>query len=199
MDSKVQKNTQRRARPEKSESNLEERVIFVNRCSKVVKGGRRFSFSALVIVGDRNGHAGYALGKAKEVSEAIRKGGELARRTMVTILRSERTLPHDVIGRYAGARVLLKPASPGTGVIAGGAARAFLELAGVRDVLAKSLGGSSPLNVTRATIDALSQLRTWDSVCRMRFGRAPSVRKSGVGEAVVPAGAAVAVAEDQVV
>jgi small subunit ribosomal protein S5 len=199
MDSKVQKNTQRRARPEKSESNLEERVIFVNRCSKVVKGGRRFSFSALVIVGDRNGHAGYALGKAKEVSEAIRKGGELARRTMVTILRSERTLPHDVIGRYAGARVLLKPASPGTGVIAGGAARAFLELAGVRDVLAKSLGGSSPLNVTRATIDALSQLRTWDSVCRMRFGRAPSVRKSGAGEAVVPAGAAVAVAEDQVV
>lgn len=197
MDSKVQKNTQRKARPEKSDSNLEERVIFVNRCSKVVKGGRRFSFSALVIVGDRNGHAGYALGKAKEVSEAIRKGGELARRTMVTVLRSERTIPHDVIGEYAGARVLLKPASPGTGVIAGGAARAFLELAGVRDVLAKSLGGSSPLNVTRATIDALSQLRTWDSVCRMRFGRAPTVRKSGDGETAVAVGAGTEASEDQ--
>lgn len=195
MDSKVQKNTQRRARPEKPESNLEERVIFVNRCSKVVKGGRRFSFSALVIVGDREGHAGYALGKAKEVSEAIRKGGELARRTMLTVLRSERTIPHDVIGEYAGARVLLKPASPGTGVIAGGAARAFLELAGVRDVLAKSLGGSSPLNVTRATINALGQLRTWDTVCRTRFGRAPAARKSGAGEAAATAEAAAS--EDQ--
>lgn len=195
MDSKVQKNTQRRARPEKPESNLEERVIFVNRCSKVVKGGRRFSFSALVIVGDREGHAGYALGKAKEVSEAIRKGGELARRTMLTVLRSERTIPHDVIGEYAGARVLLKPASPGTGVIAGGAARAFLELAGVRDVLAKSLGGSSPLNVTRATINALGQLRTWDTVCRTRFGRAPAARSSGAGEAAATAEAAAS--EDQ--
>ena len=174
----MQKNTQRKTRPDRAASNLEERVIFVNRCSKVVKGGRRFSFSALVIVGDREGHAGYALGKAKEVSEAIRKGGELARRTMVTVLRNGRTLPHDVIGRFAGARVLLKPASPGTGVIAGGAARAFLELAGVRDVLAKSMGGSSPLNVTRATLDALSQLRTWETVRSMRFGGAPTPQKS---------------------
>lgn len=174
----MQKNTQRKTRPDRAASNLEERVIFVNRCSKVVKGGRRFSFSALVIVGDREGHAGYALGKAKEVSEAIRKGGELARRTMVTVLRNGRTLPHDVIGRFAGARVLLKPASPGTGVIAGGAARAFLELAGVRDVLAKSMGGSSPLNVTRATLDALSQLRTWETVRSMRFGGAPTTPKS---------------------
>jgi small subunit ribosomal protein S5 len=198
MESKVQKNTQRKSRPERSTSNLEERVIFVNRCSKVVKGGRRFSFSALVIVGDREGHAGYALGKAKEVSEAIRKGGELARRTLVTVLRSGRTLPHDVVGTYAGARVLLKPASPGTGVIAGGAARAFLELAGVRDVLAKSLGGSSPLNVTRATIDALSQLRTWDTVCRTRFGHAPALKKIAGNEAIAATDSQ-AVSEDVVV
>lgn len=180
----MQKPTQRKNRPERPASDLEERVIFVNRCSKVVKGGRRFSFSALVIVGDQKGHAGYALGKANEVAEAIRKAGELARRSLKTVTRSERTIPHDVIGRFAGAVVLLKPASPGTGVIAGGAVRAFLELAGVRDVLGKSLGGSSPLNVTRATVDALEQLRTWDTVRSMRFGPAPRKDTSeGVEEA----------------
>jgi small subunit ribosomal protein S5 len=145
-------------------SDSEERVVFVNRCAKVVKGGRRFSFSSLVVVGDRKGRVGYALGKAKEVSEAIRKGGEAARRGMVDIRMRDRTLPHEIEAREAGAHVLLKPASPGTGVIAGGAVRAVLELAGVRDVLAKSKGSKSPLNVTRATMKALQQMRTYEEV-----------------------------------
>lgn len=145
-------------------SEMEERVVFVNRCAKVVKGGRRFSFSSLVIVGDRKGRVGYALGKANEVAEAIRKGGVSARRDMVPILLRDRTIPHEIEARDAGAHVLLKPASAGTGVIAGGAVRAVLELAGVRDVLAKSKGSKSPLNVTRATMKALQQMKTFDAV-----------------------------------
>lgn len=147
---------------------IEERVVFVNRCSKVVKGGRRFSFSSLVVVGDRLGRVGFALGKAREVAEAIRKGGELARKSMFSVPLRDRTIPHKVIGRYAGGEVLLKPASPGTGVIAGGAVRAVLELSGVRDVLAKSLGSDSPLNVTRATVAALQQLRTYEETKALR-------------------------------
>lgn len=147
---------------------MEEHVVFVNRCAKVVKGGRRFSFSSLVVVGDRNGHVGFALGKAREVSEAIRKGGEIARRNMFPVLLRERTIAHEVTGRYAGGHVLLKPASPGTGVIAGGAVRAILELAGVKDVLAKSMGSDSPLNVTRATVAALRQLRTYEEAKALR-------------------------------
>lgn len=147
---------------------IEERVVHVNRCSKVVKGGRRFSFSALVVAGDRSGRVGYALGKANEVADAIRKATEMARRNMFPITLKDKTIPHDVIGAFAGARVLLKPASPGTGVIAGGAARAVLDLAGVRDILAKSLGSSNQLNVTKATIRALESLRSREQIESIR-------------------------------
>lgn len=164
----MQRRDHRSDRGETGASGMEERVVFVNRCAKVVKGGRRFSFSSLVVVGDRNGHVGYALGKAREVSEAIRKGGEIARRTMFPVLLKDRTITHEVVGRFSGGCVLLKPASPGTGVIAGGAVRAILELAGVRDVLAKSMGSDSPLNVTRATVAALRQLKTYEEVKALR-------------------------------
>ena len=147
-------------------SDMDERIVTINRCAKVVKGGRRFSFSALVVVGDKRGRVGYALGKANETADAIRKGGEAARRNMITVTLRENThtIPHEIESRDAGAHVLLKPASAGTGVIAGGAMRAVLELAGVRDVLAKSKGSKSPLNVTRATIKALRDMRTFEQI-----------------------------------
>jgi small subunit ribosomal protein S5 len=157
-----------RERKTESRSDMEERVVQVNRCSKVVKGGRRFSFSALVVVGDRQGHVGYGIGKANEVADAIRKGTEQGRRNLFPVVMKERTLPHQVTGKHGGGRVLLKPASPGTGVIAGGAVRAVLELSGIRDVLAKSMGSNSPVNVTRATVDALRQLRTREEVEAIR-------------------------------
>ena len=144
----------------KSPAEALERVVEVNRCAKVVKGGRRFSFSALVVVGDRNGQVGFALGKARENADAIRKATEMARRNMLKVTMTERTIPHEVTGRCGASRVMLKPASKGTGVIAGGGARAVLDLSGVRDVLAKSLGASSALNVVKATMDGLMQLRS---------------------------------------
>ena len=145
-----------------------ERVVEVNRCAKVVKGGRRFSFSALVVVGDRNGQVGFALGKARENADAIRKATEMARRNMLKVTMTERTIPHEVTGRCGASRVMLKPASKGTGVIAGGGARAVLDLAGVRDVLAKSLGASSALNVVKATMDGLAQLRSREEIAALR-------------------------------
>lgn len=151
-------------------SEFEERVVNVNRCSKVVKGGRRFSFGALVIVGDRKGRVGYALGRANEVADAIRKASEMAKRDMVIVTMKEQTLPHEVIGKYSGAQVLLRPAAPGTGVIAGGGVRTLLELAGVRDVLAKSLGSSNHLNVIKATMEAIKQLRSRDEINALRWG-----------------------------
>lgn len=153
---------------EEDKPEIEERVVFVNRCSKVVKGGRRFSFSAVVVVGDRKGRVGYGFGKANEVAEAIRKSGEAARKSMIRVKMKTTTIPHEVTGVCDGGRVLLRPACEGTGVIAGGGARAVLDLAGVHDVLAKSLGSNNKLNVVKATIDALQRLRTADEVKAIR-------------------------------
>ena len=152
----------------KSPAEATERVVEVNRCAKVVKGGRRFSFSALVVVGDRNGMVGYALGKARENADAIRKATEMARRNMIKVTMNDRTIPHEVMGHCGASRVMLKPASKGTGVIAGGGARAVLDLAGVRDVLAKSLGASSALNVVKATMNGLVQLRSREETAALR-------------------------------
>ena len=149
-------------------SDIEERVVDINRSSKVVKGGRRFSFSALVVAGDRKGRVGYAIGKANEVADAIRKASEGARKNLQLVQMKDDTIPHEVIGDFCGGKVLLRPASPGTGVIAGGAVRAVLELSGVRDVLAKSLGCGNCVNVTKATFDALEQLRSREQIMALR-------------------------------
>jgi small subunit ribosomal protein S5 len=147
---------------------LVEKVVFINRSAKVVKGGRRFNFSALVVVGDKKGRVGIGLGKAGEVADAIRKGGQLARQHMVGVCLKDATIPHEVLARYGGAKVLLRPASPGTGIIAGKTVRAVLESAGVRDILSKSLGSKNPANVVKATQGALRQLRLREEIYRSR-------------------------------
>ena len=152
----------------KDASELTEKVVFINRCAKVVKGGRRFSFSALIVAGDRLGKVGCGFGKANEVSEAIRKASESARKSLVKVAVRENTIPHEVIGEHGGGRVLLRPASPGTGVIAGGGVRAVIEAAGIRDVLAKSLGSSNHANVVKATIEVLGQLRLREEIYKTR-------------------------------
>ena len=190
-------NRSRRNRPEpeptfdaKSGQELVEKVVFINRSAKVVKGGRRFNFSALVVVGDRHGRVGVGLGKAGEVADAIRKGGEMARSEMVGVSLKGPTIPHEVFSHYCGAKVLLRPASPGTGVIAGKTVRAVLESAGVKDVLTKSLGSKNAANVVKATLEALLSLRLREEIYK---GRGLQIRKADAPKAAEAATVAAAV------
>lgn len=157
-------------------TDLEERVVAVNRVTKVVKGGRRFSFSALVIVGDKRGQIGFGLGKAKEVPDAIRKASEIASKKMIRVPLDKGTIPHQILGEFDAGKILFKPAGEGTGIKAGGACRTILELAGVRDVLTKSLRGSNPHNIVKATFVALKNLRSTEQIAQARGVESKSLR-----------------------
>jgi len=168
MDNNNKQRRQRRPRRKREPKLYEERVVNINRVTKVVKGGRRFRFSALVVIGDKKGKVGFGTGKAQEVPDAIKKAIEDAKRNLVNVPMYNSTIPHAVTGRYGAGEVFLKPAVGGTGVIAGGPVRAVLELAGVEDILSKSLGSNTPINVVRATFDAINTLRTAEQVARIR-------------------------------
>lgn len=169
MEDNVRNKRGRKPRSPKKEPKLyEERVVNIGRVTKVVKGGRRFSFSALVVIGDRKGKVGFGTGKASEVPDAIKKAIEDAKKNLITVPMDGTTIPHTVTGKYGAGKVFLRPASEGTGVIAGGPVRAVLELAGIEDVLSKSLGSNSPINIVRATVEGLKELRTVESVAAMR-------------------------------
>ena len=162
------KRKSRKPRRKREEKLFDERVVNINRVTKVVKGGRRFRFSALVVIGDKKGNVGFGTGKAQEVPDAIKKAIEDAKRNLVKVPKYRSTIPHEITGKFGAGEVFLKPAVSGTGVIAGGPVRAVLELAGVEDILSKSLGSSTPINIIRATFDAIENLRTAEQVARVR-------------------------------
>ncbi len=175
MTEEIEKKEKKPTRKERPQSNamdlapeLEERVVSVARVAKVVKGGRRFSFSTLIVVGDKKGRVGFALGKAKEVPDAIKKASQVAAKKMIRVQLDEGTFPHDIIGRFGSGKIVFKPAGDGTGIKAGGACRAILELVGVKNILTKSLRGNNPHNIVRATFDALKRLKSLQEIAQVR-------------------------------